>query len=141
MRLLHHSFIRHPAFALLLIFCLPAQALAAVLIECEQHLADAAFYGSASVSDKTEEPSPEPDCHGAINTVVSPSDSQTANNTDANGCFHCSGTCQNLKSPNLANTAQQSSIFDNNAFSRLTLNTAAGASSTPIRPPCPILPS
>jgi hypothetical protein len=141
MRLLHHSFIRHPAFALFLIFCLPAQALAAVLIECEQHLTDTAFYGSASVSDKTEEPSPEPDCHGAVNTVVSTSDSQTADTTDANGCFHCSGACQNLKSPSLANTAQQSSIFDNTAFSRLTLNTAAGASSTPVRPPCPTLPS
>lgn len=155
MRLLNHHLIRHPAFAVFLILCLPAQSLAAVLIECKQHLQSLSsvqadsnasdLVGVQTVGGQTV----VADCHGASANTVNSTNAQADNashqtnnpepakTADANGCFHCSGVCQNLKPFNLAETSQQAQLFDASAFSRIAPYTATGVYSHPSRPPCP----
>ena len=136
MRLLNHPFFKHPAIALFLVFCLPAQALAAVLAECEQHLSEHTIVEITSLLSVTPQES-APDCHGATSKVIAIPDTITEEITsaDANGCFHCSGVCQNLKPFNLAETRQHTQFFDTSAFSRIAPDTATGVSSNPSRPP------
>ncbi|MDO9476226.1 MAG: hypothetical protein Q7L07_05885 [Pseudohongiella sp.] len=143
MRLLNHPLFKHPALALFLVFCLPVQALAAVLLECERHESNHTVAQQASVLSVTAQQEAAPDCHGSADNVkeIPDSDAGKMTNADANGCFHCSGVCQNLKSPGLVSTAQQSHFLDSSAFSRLTINTEVGISDTPVRPPCPMIPS
>jgi|GEM_PF-5781346 len=158
MRLLNHPLIRHPALALFLIACLPAQSLAAVLIECKQHLQTLSVHADSSASDLVggqtvgEQPIVA-DCHGATQRTVSSNNTQAdifnhlthnpepAEPADANDCFHCSGVCQNLKPFNLAETSQQAQLFDASAFSRIAPDTETGVYSHPSRPPCPFIPS
>ncbi|MDO9519708.1 MAG: hypothetical protein Q7L19_05795 [Pseudohongiella sp.] len=137
-----------PWLALFLIFCLPAQALAAVLIECEQHITEAAQMqpGAHDSAHHDDTPSVAPDCHGALSERVSADFAEpaaetlpaysAAGNTDSNSCFHCSGACQNLKPVSLISKAQQVPIFDNGAFSRFTQAPEAGIRNNPARPPC-----
>lgn len=142
MRLLNHPLFKHPAMALLLVFCLPTQALAAVLAECEQHLSEHTVVETTSILSVTPSES-APDCHGAASKVIEIPDTiaEEKTNADANGCFHCSGICQNLKPFNLAETNQQTRLFDASAFSRIAPDTAIGVYSHPSRPPCPLIPS
>lgn len=141
---------RHPWLALFLIFCLPAQALAAVLAECEQHIAEShAGAVTRSANHHEQIASVTPDCHGtsvsreSAEPAVALADLSQAtdsiNNPDDNSCFHCSGACQSFKPLSLIAKTQQTQIFDNGAFSRLSPATETGVHSTPARPPCPLV--
>lgn len=142
MRLLNHPLFKHPVVALFLVFCLPTQALAAVLAECEQHLSEHTVVETTSILSVTPSEA-APDCHGAASKVIEIPDTiaEEITNADANGCFHCSGVCQNLKPFNLANTIQQAQLHDALDFSPIAPGTATGVSSNPSRPPCPLIPS
>lgn len=125
--------LRHTWLALLLSFWLPAQTLAAVLIECEQHAATEVqtVHLDPAVAE-------QPDCHG----VTSNNDSTKSlsagevSNDGTTVCFHCSGACHNLKPLSPIAKAQHAHLFDNGGFSRLDQATAAGVHSNPSRPPC-----
>jgi hypothetical protein len=142
MRLLNHPLFKHPALTLFLVFCLPAQALAAVLAECEQHLSEHTTVEITSILSATP-PESAPDCHGATSKVIEIPDTiaEEITSADANGCLHCSGVCQNLKPFNLAETRQHTQFFDASAFSRIAPDTVTGVSGHPSRPPCPRIPS
>ncbi|MDO8908963.1 MAG: hypothetical protein Q7W55_10770 [Pseudohongiella sp.] len=142
---------KHPWLALFLVFCLPAQALAAVLAECEQHDVIEATYnqpGTRETSQPEPATAPAPDCHGSSNKSISTDSDKsaaealsahTASSADATSCFHCSGACQNLKPLSLISKTQQAPAFDNAAFSRFNQAPEAGIRSNPARPPCPLI--
>lgn len=153
MRLFNHSFIKHPALVMFLIFCLPAQSLAAVLIECKQHQQKMSAQQHTNVPVALGAQTVVADCHGAAQTVSHTinAEPETADHhikaaepagpADTNDCFHCSGVCQNLKPFSLAEPAQYAQAVDARAFSRIAPDTATGVSNNPSRPPCPYIPS
>lgn len=120
---------------LLLVLCIPSQALAAVMAECEKHIAE-------HRNHKQHIETVTPDCHGVIvssHTSVSDTGSiidfvDKIDNTAP--CFHCSGTCQNFKLLALIPAPQKILASDSLEFTRLTRPAGTGFHAIPLRPPC-----